>query len=142
MEILNGNKLIAEFMGYKFNAYSDLRHNNITKPNKSEWYYASWELQDFEEHIKKELNYDSSWALLMPVVEKINTVGFTVHIKGVACMINANVEVGGAINGITGYGFIGNVWHSVVHLVKWYNAEIKNVRPIENPQCGVGENIT
>lgn len=101
-EILEGNKLIAEFMGVKYNH------------SLKQWHYSAGEWYE-------ELKYDYSWDWLMPVVEKINTMGFTVTIKGVACMTDANVEIGGAINGITGYAFIENVYLSVVHLIKWYN---------------------
>lgn len=67
-------RLIAEFMGYKFNAYPDLKHNNITKPNETEWYYASWDLEEFNRTLLKELPYHSSWELLMSVVEKIESI--------------------------------------------------------------------
>jgi len=71
METVAGNRVIAEFMGYKFNAYPDLKHNNITKPNETEWYYASWDLVDFEEQIKKDLQYHTSWDWQIPAWVKV-----------------------------------------------------------------------
>jgi hypothetical protein len=71
--IIEGNKLIAEFMGYKFNAYPHLKHlHTITKPNQDDWFYASRELEDFEEKTLEYFNYHWSWDALMPVVEKIS----------------------------------------------------------------------
>jgi hypothetical protein len=73
-EIIEGNKFIAEFMGYKFNAYPDLKHYNVTKPNENEWCFAAWDVEDFENYIKEKMNYDSCWNLIMPVIEKISRI--------------------------------------------------------------------
>ena len=64
-EILEGNKLIAEFMGFSnvevFNNSLLLSH-----PIEGIWYYDPlWYL-----------DYHKDWSILMPVVDKINNVWF------------------------------------------------------------------
>lgn len=61
---LEVNKRIAEFMGYKFNENPDLTHNNITKPNEDEWYFASWDLEEFNNHIKSRYSQSSRMKYL------------------------------------------------------------------------------
>lgn len=66
-EILEGNKLIAEFDG-RINELC--HHNNTSSP----------------------YDYDKSWDWLMPVVEKIETMGFNVRIEGISCSISRLCE--------------------------------------------------
>jgi len=133
METVAGNRIIAEFMGYKFNAYPDLKHNNITKPNETEWYYASWDLVDFEEQIKKKLQYHTSWDWLMPVVEKIEAIvfdiytGFSVDVRKKYCVIYCHYKSmqDGCVYQ-TPYGFtpdskINATWLAVISFIQWYN---------------------
>ena len=70
MEVLKGNKLIAEFMGYVFAGDGKKMHFNICKPGETNYYYGSWLIEDFNEHLQQELKYHSSWQWLMPVCKK------------------------------------------------------------------------
>ena len=54
-EIVEGNKLIVEFIGYKF----------------IEDGHQYWRLSDKHLLLENELKYHSSWDWLMPVIEKI-----------------------------------------------------------------------
>ena len=113
-EIIEGNKLIAEFMGIKQNDFGHWINKNHLLGSQSK-------LFDFE------LKYHSSWDWLMPVVEKIENDlqdSFNVDI------INKNqceiVRNGNEF--ICGYGFetiyhskIKAVYYSVVEFIKWYN---------------------
>ena len=63
-EIIEGNKLIAEFMGYKF----------------IEDWHQYWRLSDKHLLLENELKYHSSWDWLMPVVEKIEYLYATDYI--------------------------------------------------------------
>ena len=111
-EILEGNKLIAEFMGIKIiQSRYGCNHPLVTCP------YPDY----------SNLKYHSSWDWLMPVVEKIENDlqdSFNVDI------INKNqceiVRNGNEF--ICGYGFetiyhskIKAVYYSVVEFIKWYN---------------------
>jgi len=69
MNTTEGNKLIAEFMGVKFK--DDEQYIKELREMRSEGIY-------FEQgYMSSELNYHSSWDWLMPVVEKIERLGFT-----------------------------------------------------------------
>ena len=68
INILEGNKLIAEFMGLEI----------ITDG-------ISW----FDTNYKSLGNYDSSWDWLMPAVEKIETLNYAVTITQNICTIRA-----------------------------------------------------
>ena len=81
-ETIECNKLIAEFMGYKFDGDGKSRHFNITQPGKSDWYFGSWPVEGLNEHMMEEFNYHSSWSLLMPVVEKISRMEFERRFDG------------------------------------------------------------
>lgn len=117
-QILEGNKLIAEFMGFIF--YDD--------ENK---YY----------HIKdgyflcepSQLKYHSSWDWLMLVVEKIENVNpennvyetdfsfqFTNRVTEYSCcvfMLHANEE----LFTVDAPTRIESAWLAVVEFIKWYN---------------------
>jgi hypothetical protein len=67
MENLANNKLIAEFMGFKKDA-EDLYlidDYNLRSENQFQATYVS------------EMEFHTSWDWLMPVVEKIETLGYT-----------------------------------------------------------------
>ena len=66
------NKVIAEFMGYKFEAKTNRIIFNAKENN-----YAYYDP-------------DESWDWLMPVVEKIEGMGYNVRIIGNECEIESN----------------------------------------------------
>jgi len=125
-EITEGNKLIADFMGVKETvAYYDnygqqtpcyYTDNNLYRsptfgsPNKS--------LKNFLGASK----YHESWDWLMPVVEKIEAMGFDIHIDPKnRCMIfngNKNVRIDTSIG-----SKIESVWCAVIAFIKWYNTQ-------------------
>jgi len=71
--MIESNKLMAKFLGWKVD-YGD---KWITNHNQVEFEY------DFQ--------FDTDWNWLMSVVEKIEDLGFTVHIGGHMCKIE-NIE--------------------------------------------------
>ena len=121
-EILNGNKLIAEFMSLEI----------ITDG-------ISW----FDTNYKSLGNYDSSWDWLMPVVEKIENLEFGkwyVHIQG----NTVNIEDGNDDIGLWDFHInnddpimsifpsnknlkpIEAVYIAVTEFIRWYNEQIKD----------------
>lgn len=80
-EILEGNKLIAEFMGlYPKKSWTTLWMIDLKK--------CSYQFNDFITSLMEdeawyitELKFNSSWNWLMPVVEKIESMGFWFNIK-------------------------------------------------------------
>ncbi len=59
MDAVEGNKLIAKFMGYKF--------------HKGWWVRGSEKLSSCDIKLTVDLNYNSSWDRLMPVFKKLSS---------------------------------------------------------------------
>lgn len=76
-EILEGNKMIAEFMGIE-----------IVKRNDEDAVFML-ENAAFPEYFRctKHNTYNSDWNLLMPVLEKIEALEYNVNVNGLACHI-------------------------------------------------------
>lgn len=131
-EILEGNKLIAEFMGI----YNSQLLLNINENIGSQ--YIPYLGDDYISNLK----FHSSWDWLMPVVEKIENDlqdSFNVDI------INKNqceiVRNGNEF--ICGYGFetinhskIEAVYNSIVEFIKWYNGSVSKTLPTQNLKRG------
>ena len=109
-EILNGNKLIAKFMGLKI----------ITDE-------ISW----FDTNYKSLGNYDSSWDWLMPVIDKIETLNYAVTITQNICTIKACImgdrttishQTG---NYTTPDTKLYNTYIAAIEFINWYNKQIK-----------------
>lgn len=130
-DIIEGNKLIAEFMGAKYNQEAGfyLRPNEVFIINHGICDYTTIELGK-----GKVLHYNSSWYWLMDVVDKIEKLyrdkvaNFTVVIKGFCCEIeqspyhaNAFKEVHFAEIYVTEKTKIGAVYTAVLEFIKWYN---------------------
>lgn len=110
-EILEGNKIIAEFMG--------LINYKGTTQDLCEYPWKG---------VNKRLKYHSSWDWLMSVVEKINTLGidnfgnpcFTIFSN--KALVYDNDSNGHFINYTPDDGkLIDAVWLTVVEFIKWYN---------------------
>lgn len=124
IEIVEGNKLIAEFMD---GVFDDKIKSLLVTPVKSPaGNYVNW---------TDKLKYHSSWDWLMPVVEKIQNMGFFVSILGDGrlpntkelptnyCNIfkdNFNLEL--IIDGgnIPSKSKIDSVWQSIIQFIQWY----------------------
>jgi hypothetical protein len=124
-DIIESNRLIAEFMGYK---YEDDGYMWCGK--------SSFSIDDTE--------YDFSWDWLMPVVERIEELplmkipdeklpqGFEVIIRGNSCTIDYGNGAEGMVHdfldlwdgSFTG-SKIQSIYIAVVAFIKWYNENIK-----------------
>jgi hypothetical protein len=115
-EIIQGNKLIAEFMG------------GIIQPNNTVCPYPrglpSWAniLYDFDTMRIGGYEYHTSWDWLMPVVEKIESEGFTVNIQDRGCCIYKKFShpICTAERWETK---IEGIWQAVTSFIKWYNTQ-------------------
>jgi hypothetical protein len=106
-EILEGNKLIAEFMGLEI----------ITDG-----------ISFFDTSYKPLQKYDSSWDCIMLVIDKIDQIGANVLIGRMFCDIkyidpfnslksfDIRIISGVKINAING---------AIIEFIKWYNTETK-----------------
>lgn len=112
-EIIEGNKLIAEFMGYK-------RIGNST------WKYQYWTNGSRSYH-DDTIKYNTSWDWLMEVVEKIETSAdqdtghCEVTITENNCRIHRFSYVKEFIKTYNSGSKIMAVWEAVVLFIKWYN---------------------
>lgn len=111
-EVLEGNKLIAEFMERKI-VDSPWSHKPLEQ--QGQWVYVLG--QDF---FKERIKYHYSWDWLMPVVEKIESIqnsdNYEVDIFGKCCEIGVMDE-----HSAVGKTKIEATWLAIVEFIKWYN---------------------
>jgi hypothetical protein len=128
MNIKEGNKLIAEFLG------AEIKDNTYCFHLGNPAYQIQIEQMSFEDIGR--LQYHTSWDWLMPVVEKIESIHnkhdgyYAVYIGSNSCTIQGT-ELHRALKDIEGYGavYFDNVtngtkiestWQAVIHFIQWY----------------------
>jgi len=125
MEITEGNKLIAEFMGGVWDE---------SQYKKGMWGYRFKKHHDFinETNLLVEianLRYDKSWDWLMPVVEKIRELGcvdIVISIKGsVVISWDDGIAYFKQTSG-NGRNSIQTTYEAVIEFIKWYNETKEN----------------
>ena len=127
MNTLEGNTLIAEFMGW------DKWNTGTFETPFEDASYVNGEPNHFCE--ARHLKFYSSWDWLMPVVEKIESMSYKVHINTGNCEIYScelfekdnliiNKYYGDFKNEITTK--ITAVWLACVDFIKWYNENKKS----------------
>lgn len=117
-EFTNGNKLIAEFMGVapKWNTWSKKWVYNdgffcyISNTDREKLLYQ------MEEHFK----YSVSWDWLMPVVEKIEALGYDVEIGSQHVRIHNGQDDGFNIDSWNSGSKMEAVFAECVEFAKWY----------------------
>lgn len=102
-EIIEGNKLIAKFIGLKQN---DLEH----WINKDYLFGSQLKLFDFE------LKFHSSWDWLMLVIEKIELLGFFTRILDLGMGIEGDLIIERF-----GKTKLEGVYITIIEFIKWYN---------------------
>jgi hypothetical protein len=139
-EILEGNKLIAEFMN-SYRPYSgrysgphSIEDIGMILYTNDDGYYVTDGAIIRVDYSLSQLLYHSSWEWLMPVVEKIendipgldNIGGAQVLIFNDCCKINPyKMDVTfRPFNEIKGNKKEA-IWHTVVEFIKWYNEQEK-----------------
>jgi len=102
IEIIEGNKLIAEFMGHIYSIHPEINE---------------WEM--------KQLKYHKSWDWLMRVKEKIDSIDnneYDVIIWRSDCHINDRVQILFEASIFKGdHTLIQIVWKCFVEFIKWHN---------------------
>lgn len=118
-EIIDGNKLIAKFMGimvtdFKWKTY----HTLVYCDENGEWDFSYLEYY----------NPHSDWNRLMPVIEKIEASGYIVEIwlsLGKGCKIfKPNYEPSVSFS-CESNSTIEAVWMTIVEFLEWHNKESK-----------------
>lgn len=120
--ILEGNQLIAQFIDLTPNPHDG------NKTWSKEVVYSNGDLYG----IWEQLNYNSSWNELMPVVEKIEAIKqpnecerFYVSIVGESCIIRDSLKSLDVVSDNVSTSKIEAVFKSVVSFIKWYNQQSK-----------------
>jgi len=105
-EIIEGNKVIADFAALK----SESGYWLLIVKSDSGWFNFL------------ELKYNESWDWLMPVVEKIESLGYYFMInKWTSAYTNGADGDRISITTVEGKTKILNTWKAVVEFIKWHN---------------------
>ena len=110
-KILEGNKLIAEFLGYAYIPYTG---GHSGRP--CGWIIKNYKLVDrkvpklFLGKTTKDLLYHKSWDWLKPVIDKISDL--TDEGKYLVTLSIFNFTI---------FANITDTWYAVVEFIEWYN---------------------
>lgn len=110
-EILTGNKLIAEFMGFT---------SREGYPNEL------YNKDDIYQGNPKNFKYHTSFNWIFPVIDKIESLCFSVIIKRFRCEIdsnNFNIEYSQHYSSGADRNIF--IWWCVVEFIKWFNQQPK-----------------
>lgn len=129
-EIIQNNKMIAEFMGYRYYPHPDKEPG--WRKEKGHLKLSGYYLARSHNGLK----YHQSWGWIMPVVEKIESIYddhhgfFGVFISGNSCTIQGtNINKAIAPDSAYGYVYYNNnvdenkfmaTYKSVVDFIIWY----------------------
>lgn len=106
-EIIAGNMLIAEFMGAMVLGEDNSWYNNVPE------YSHRIHIESIEYHI--------SWDWLMPVVEKIEALGYNFEIRRSTVEISEYAQEGRVLMLEHGSNKIGITYKMVIKFITWYN---------------------
>jgi hypothetical protein len=121
MTTSEGNKIIAEFMGYKPDTTG--RYHSMLP---TAYLYEGSNYQMQTTFTPKSMKYKTSWAWLMPVVDRIENLGYGVSIgMGDYCVIQDDVTSDGIEFTGMAERKIQSVYDAVVEFIKWYNENKK-----------------
>jgi len=129
MKTIEGNKLIAEFMGLEL----------ADKKYPSDGYWISLHLPMFTDSDmtewadtrngmiripRSQLKYHSSWDWLMPVVEKIESLGYNTQIHFDLFMVGDKDSLRN-VTETSASPKIMSIWYGVIAFIEWYNEQSK-----------------
>lgn len=120
-EIIEGNRLIAEFMGGKYDKDTTfpIHQDNIWIP-----IHGIVNCKTVEPGKGKTIQYNSSWDWLMPVVEKIETIkieGYAINFSIMYTTAHWTPAHWGGLKTYLGRSKMDAVWLACVGFIQWYN---------------------
>lgn len=127
-EIIEGNRLIAVFHGWK----------HIPTPKgkgKGYWDFPEWKRASWSE---ESLEYHRSWDWLMPVVDKVESltvedgrgpVNFIVSMDSTYCVISQGGE--GVVADYQGDNRMECTYHAILRFIRWYNSQSLPKQPLK-----------
>jgi hypothetical protein len=112
--VIETNECISEFMGIEIHRFS-----------KSQQYYENGY------NIGEELEYNTSWIWLMPVIDKIEKLGYGVTIgMGEYCVIQNDWEEDlDEITSMSSNGKLLCTYNAVLQFIEWYNKKQNDCQP-------------
>ena len=137
MDIIKGNKLIAEFLRAKFEYYTphrQLQTKNLIYVWGSEarifdscghWWRCSFTPKDgFSWYFPTDLKYHKSYDWLIPVIEEIEKLNYEVTIH------EFEVDIYTIPDRIVRHNEVGEtklegIWRTVIKFIEWYNKQTK-----------------
>jgi len=124
MSTKESNRLIAEFMGVKPSLYAHGHYVYSDMP----WFSVRHDnFEDTMDSIAEYVKYHKKWDWLMPVVERIEGIGFPVDIFGRAVSIHK--QDGESVIDLSGVSYenkMSTVYNAVVLFIMWYNENQKS----------------
>lgn len=142
-EYIPGNKLIAEFMGYEYTPSPipipnlSIAEKQFGWTKKEDWYPWYMKMKDESDNPMKRYHLSSTndglqfhrlWEWIMPVVEKINSIGeWAVVIHPTQCFItdndkdikfNSYQELSGSL--------LLAVRETVIKFIEWHSQQLEN----------------
>lgn len=116
-EIIEGNELIAKFMG----ATELGKSSGLSDPSKCLNMVHPINCDGIEYVSLSELKYHSSWDWLMSVVEEIESLGWIVEIIEKSCAIRCGNKPNRFFETLTICDLkMEAIWSSIVKFIKWY----------------------
>ena len=111
----DSNRLIAEFMG--FTLIDNTEGNCFSAPK-------GWDILMLDDgNENSDFNYNESWNQLMPVVEKIEQLGFKFHIEGSRCRVahNSDKSIDVILDSEGTSNKLDHTYYVVVEFINGYN---------------------
>jgi len=122
---VDANKLIAEFMGLYDEISLDSIAGNIHSWSDAPFFYITEDSKEkVMEGITKYSKYHTSWDWLIPVVQKIESLGYVFTIQG------GKAEYGEMISETRCFiaeDKLSSTYQAVVEFIKEYNNESRNI---------------
>jgi hypothetical protein len=122
-EILEGNKLIAEFIGMK----QGKDFLDFDGRWASDWFDVSGTING---HRNELLLFHCDWNWLMPVIEKIKSLGYVTEISGNRERSFASIGIENTNEYVAKAGYdmeflkqIDATYYAVIQFINWYNSK-------------------
>ena len=118
MDILEGNKLIAEFMGGHYQVHP---MNHLGNENEYVFHKSPCEYFSATQFAEDRMHYHHYWDWLMPVVEKIESLGYKWEI-GMSSTTPYHYCKIWSIGTVEGISPLDATYGACVEFIKWYNS--------------------
>lgn len=113
-QIIEGNQLIAEFMGGKYKTV----YNGVDNSQQDYFFMPNDTIDNPRMDFEHDLPYHKSWDWLMPVYQEISRI----WVNDTRPKQKEWEDTYRAIQNRLGLNQIFGMWQLVVHFIQWYNS--------------------